>query len=240
MIMRQIACTACVVGTFLLLAPAGREFQPELMAAGASCESLSGLALTNAHVTSATMVAAGGFVPPGGPGPGNAAQQYAALPAFCRVAVTSNPVSDSDIKIEVWLPAAGWNGRFQGTGNGGWGGTITYTALAVAIGQGYAAASSDVGHSTPGGSFAMNHPEKLRDYAYRGAHEMTVQAKAVINAFYGTPQKTSIFSGCSTGGRMGIVEASKYPEDYDAYVTGATSLTFPRIHGARVQFIRQG
>ena len=117
--MRSRIRTASFVGLFLLLAPAGREFQPALIAAGVSCESLSGLALTNARVTSATLVAPGAFVPPGGAGRGNAAQAFKLLPAFCRVAVTSNPVSDSDIKIEVWLPAAGWTGQFQGTGNGG-------------------------------------------------------------------------------------------------------------------------
>ena len=208
---------------------------PRVGPAGASCESLTGLSLSNATITSATTMAAGAFVPPGGAGRGNAAQQYAALPAFCRVAVTSKPSSDSDIKIEVWLPASGWNGKFQGVGNGGWAGTISYPALSAALAKGYATASTDTGHATAGAAFAMNHPEKLVDYAYRATHEMTVQAKAVIDAFYGTGPKLSLWNGCSTGGRQGVIEASRYPADYNAIVAGATPVTSPRLHAARIQ-----
>src|SRR2546422_5079322 len=116
-----------------------------VMAVGGSCESLIGLSLQNATVTSAATVAAGAFVPSGGAGRGNAAQQYGALPAFCRVAATLKPSSDSEIKIEVWMPSAGWNGKFQGVGNGGWAGTISYPALAAAIASGYSSASTDTG-----------------------------------------------------------------------------------------------
>ena len=105
------------------------------------------------------------------------ARAMAALPAFCRVAVTSKPTADSDIKIEVWLPASGWNGKFQAVGNGGWAGTISYPAMAAAIARGYATASTDSGHTTPGASFAVGHPEKLVDYAHRSLHEMAVNAK---------------------------------------------------------------
>src|SRR5207248_7747447 len=126
----------------------------------------------------AATIEARALVPPGGAGRGNAAQQYAALPAFCRVAATLKPSSDSDIKIEVWLPSTGWNGKFQGVGNGGWAGTISYPALAAAMASGYASASTDTGHSSAGASFATDHPEKLVDYAHRAVHEMTVQAKS--------------------------------------------------------------
>ncbi len=168
-----------------LLAPA----QERPSAAAASCESLASLSLPNAAVTSAAGIAAGGFTPPSAaPGRGVApalARSMAALPAFCRVAVTSKPTADSDIKIEVWLPASGWNGKLQAVGNGGWAGTISYAALAGAVAQGYAATSTDSGHTTPGASFAVGHPEKVVDYAHRSLHEMAVHAKAVTGAYYG-------------------------------------------------------
>jgi feruloyl esterase len=207
-------------------------------AAGASCESLATLALTNATVTSATLVSEGSFTPPGGAGRGNAAQQYAKLPSFCRVAVTAKPSSDSDVKIEVWMPSSGWNGKFQAVGNGGWAGTISYTALAAAVAGGYASASTDTGHSTPGSSFAMAHPEKLVDFSYRAVHEMTVQAKAAIGAFYGNAPRLSLWNGCSTGGRQGVTEAARYPADFNAVVAGATPVTTPHLHGTRLQLSR--
>src|SRR5262245_31437963 len=206
-----------------------------LMAAGASCESLAALSLTNGKVTSAATVAAGAFSPPGGAGRGTASQQYASLPSFCRVTATLTPSSDSDIKIEVWLPVSGWNGKFQAGGNGGWAGTISYAALATAVKSGYASASTDTGHSTPGASFATSHPEKLADYSYRAVHEMTVQAKAVISSFYGGAPRLSMWNGCSTGGRQGVIEASRYPTDYNAIIAGAIPVTSPRLHAARVQ-----
>jgi feruloyl esterase len=150
------------------------------------------------------------------------------------VQVTATPTSDSDIKIEVWLPAQGWNGKFQAVGNGGWAGTISYTALAAAVAGGYASASTDTGHSTPGGDFAIGHHEKLVDYAHRAVHEMTVQSKAIVNAFYGSAPKISFWNGCSTGGRQGIAEASMYPADFDAIVAGASPHPSSRLHAIRL------
>src|SRR4029079_19700207 len=94
------------------------------------------------------------------PAPG-AGQAYKGLLAFCRVATTLKPTSDSDIKVEVWLPASGWNGKFQAVGNGGWAGVISYSAMADAIRAGYASASTDTGHVGGRGTFALDHPEKL-------------------------------------------------------------------------------
>ena len=116
----------------------------------------------------------------------------ATLPAFCRVAATLKPSSDSDIKVEVWLPASGWNGKLQAVGNGGWAGTISYPAMAQALRRGYATTSTDTGHSEPGGAFTLGHPEKFIDFAYRSEHEMTVAAKAVVNAYYGSAPKYSV------------------------------------------------
>src|SRR5262245_4210412 len=123
--------------------------------AAASCSSLASLTLANATVTSAADVAPGAFVPPGA---ATANQTYATLPAFCRVAATLKPTSDSDIKVEVWLPSAGWNGKFQAVGNGGWAGTITYAAMASALKGGYATASTDTGHAGGGVEFVIGHP----------------------------------------------------------------------------------
>jgi feruloyl esterase len=202
-----------------------------------TCESLSTLTLNNARVTSAAVVQPGAFIPPGSNAT-NASQPYAALPAFCRVAATSTPTSDSDIKIEVWMPVSNWNQKLQSVGNGGWAGTISYGAMAPALARGYATASTDTGHSTPGAAFAMNHPEKLIDYGHRAVHEMTVHAKAIVAAFYGGAPKLSLWNGCSTGGRQGVIEASQYPADYDAIIAGATPVTSPRLHGVRMQFNR--
>ena len=104
---------------------------------------------------------------------------------FCRVAATLTPSSDSDIKIEVWLPASGWNGKFQAVGNGGWNGNVPYAALANAVIAGYATAGTDTGHVGNTAAFALGHPEKLIDFGYRAVHEMTVKAKSIIDAFYG-------------------------------------------------------
>jgi len=208
------------------------------VSAGVSCDSLSAAPLAGGRVTSASLVAAGAFTPPGAGGRVGTSSPYAALPEFCRVAATLTPTTDSDIKIEVWLPRSNWNGKFQAVGNGGWAGTISYGAMASALAGGYATASTDTGHSTPGAAFAMNHPEKLVDYGHRAVHEMTVQAKALILAFYGDAPKLVLWNGCSTGGRQGVIEASMYPADYDAIIAGATPVTTPGLHGVRVQFNR--
>jgi len=190
---------------------------------GASCESLASLALPDTKITLAQVVSGGGFSPPGGGqrgGKAGGASPYQSLPEFCRVAATLTPSSDSDIKVEVWLPA-GWNRKFQAVGNGGWAGTISYSAMAEAIKLGYATASTDTGHSTSGGAFVLGHPEKLVDFGWRSEHEMTVKGKAIVQAFYGTAPRRSYWNGCSTGGRQGLQEAQKFPNDFDGIIAGA-------------------
>jgi feruloyl esterase len=117
------------------------------------------------------------------------------LPAFCRVAATLKPTADSNVKIEVWMPASGWNGRFQGVGNGGWDGSIAYAGLASALRRGYAAGSTDTGHAGDTGSVAVGHPEKLVDFGYRAVHAMTVRAKAIVKAFYGDGPRHAYWLG---------------------------------------------
>ena len=189
----------------------------------ATCESLATLALPNTAITMAQPVAAGAFSVPGARG-GRGANAMADLPAFCRVAATLTPSSDSDIKIEVWLPAANWNGKFQAVGNGAWSGAIGYAALADALRRGYATSSTDTGHSGGSASFALGHPEKLIDFAYRSEHEMTVKAKAIVGAFYGSAPKYSYWNGCSAGGRQALKEAQMFPADFDGIIAGSPGL----------------
>ena len=186
--------------------------------ASSSCESLSSLALPNTSIALAQVVPAGAFTLPG---TGPATTQFSPLPTFCRVAATLSPSSDSDIKIEVWLPAADWNGKFQAVGNGGWAGTISYGAMAWALQEGYATASTDTGHAGANASFAIGHSEKVIDFAYRAVHEMAVKSKAIIAAFYGHAPRFSYWTGCSTGGRQALMEAQRYPEDFDGIIAGA-------------------
>jgi len=189
-------------------------------AVAASCDSLTSLTLPHTAITAAQLVAAGTFTLPGA-GAGPNGPQFNTLPGFCRVSATLKPSADSEIKFEVWMPAEGWNGKFQGVGNGGWSGAIGYGPLAAALRRGYAAASTDTGHSGGSGSFALGHPEKLIDFAWRAVHEMTVQAKAIVAAFYGNGARLSYWTGCSSGGKQGLMEAQRFPGDYDGIVAGA-------------------
>ena len=185
----------------------------------ASCESLSTLKLPGTTVTSAQVVAAGAFEAPAGPQPAT----FKELPAFCRVVAEINPAKESDIKLEIWMPASGWNGKYEGVGNGGFAGSIGYGGLATAVKAGYAAASTDTGHAAGGtaAGWALGHPDLIVDFGYRGIHEMTVKAKAVIQAFYGNAPQRSYFGSCSNGGRQALMEAQRFPEDYDGIIAGA-------------------
>ena len=204
-------------------------------AAAATCESLASLALPDTTITTAQTVAAGAFaMPSGGFMPSPISPKT--LPAFCRIAATLRPSKDSDIKIEVWLPVEGWNGKFQGVGNGGWTGSITYPALMEALQKGYASASTDTGHAgNPlDGSFALGHPEKVTDFGYRAVHEMTVKGKAIVAAFYEKNAQYSYWNGCSSGGKQGLKEAQRYPNDYDGIIAGAPANYWTHLTAATV------
>lgn len=193
-------------------------------AEAASCDSLKTLSLPDTTITIAEVVPAGAFtLPPGTPAgpPGMPPPRFDNLLPFCRVAATLTPTSDSDIKIEVWMPVSGWNEKFQAVGGGGWAGAISYGALGQAVARDYASASTDTGHTGANGKFALSHPEKLIDYAYRSEHEMTLKAKAIIRAFYGSAPRLSYWNGCSTGGKQGLTEVQRYPNDYDGIIVGA-------------------
>jgi len=194
----------------------------------ATCESLGSLSLPDTTITMAQPVAAGAFTPPaaGRGGRGPEANPYKDLAAFCRVAATIKPTSDSDIKMEIWLPASGWNGKLEANGNGGWSGSIAPATLAAGLARGYAAAMTDLGHDGGSASFALGHPEKLIDWGYRADHEMTVKSKAIIAAFYGEAPKLSYWNGCSAGGRQALKEAQKYPEDFNGIVAGSPGVNW--------------
>ena len=198
-----------------------------------TCEQLAQLTLPNAQIADAQTIAAGTFTPPEAAEPWMRADAsfYKQLPAFCRVTAVSKPTADSDIKIEVWLPATGWNAKFRGQGNGGFAGSIDYRALGWAIVQGYATAATDTGHAANGGdaTWALNHPEKIIDFAHRAIHEMTVFGKATANAFYGEAPRKSYFASCSNGGRQALMEAQRYPDDYDGILAGAPANYFTHL-----------
>jgi feruloyl esterase len=196
-------------------------------ASAATCEALASLMLPEATVTLAQPVAAGAFTPPGGQGGRGGAQAqsaFATLPAFCRVAATLTPTPHSDIKVEVWLPEANWNGRFMGVGNGGWTGSINYGAMSDALRRGYATASTDTGHVGGSASFALEHPEKLVDFGSRSVHVMTVAAKRVVAGRYDRGPEQSYWNGCSAGGRQGLKAAQMFPADYDGVIAGAPAV----------------
>jgi feruloyl esterase len=205
--------------SLLLLAAGSVLFVPTTAHAATSCAALSReLTLPNTTITLATEVPAGALKLSGaGGGPGGPPMNFAALPAFCRVAGTIRPTADSDIRFEVWMPLSGWNGKFVGGGNGVWAGSIAYGDMVMPLSRGYATAASDVGHQGGplDGSFLTGHPEKLTDFGHRAVHETAVAAKATISAFYGSGPRRSLYASCSTGGRIGLMEAYRYPDDYD-------------------------
>lgn len=145
------------------------------------------------------------------------------------------PSADSNIRIEVWLPLQGWNGRLLGEGNGGFAGDIGYRELTTGVQQGFATATTDMGTSSSmpiQADALIGHPEKWKDWGFRATHVMTVLSKEVIHAFYRTSPRYSYFRGCSTGGQQGLAEAQRFPNDYDGVLSGAPANARTRLHDA--------
>jgi hypothetical protein len=190
-----------------------------------TCEQLGSIKLKDVSSITAQSVAAGTFTPPGSAALTN-------LPAFCRVSLVIKP----QINIEVWLPMA-WNQRLQAVGGGGYAGAISWPALATAIRNGYATASTDTGHNgatQPGGSFALNpdgstNTQLIDDFAFRSLQELTVQSKELIRSFYAERPKYSYWNGCSTGGRQGLIQAQRLPGGYDGILAGAPAINWDRF-----------
>lgn len=197
-----------------------------LPASASKCESLAALHLTDVVVTEAEVLASGILVLPSN-------QPISDLPAFCRVAATITPSIDSEIRVELWMPQAGWNGRIEGTGNGGLAGGINYGSLAAGVRLGYAVANTDMGTSVPPGADAsvfVDRPERWADWGYRATHAMTVLAKQLVSTYYEHPAEKSYFVGCSTGGEQGLMEAQRFPDDYDGIVSGAAANNRTGVH----------
>ena len=223
-------------------------------AAATPCTNLAGLPIHHGMITSAMDNDTGVFVTPTTP-----PSTLTGLPAFCRVTATLTPMSDSSIKIEVWLPKTTWNGRFLGTGGGGFQGVITYTELAAGIQGGFASANSDLGTGSSGcsplycGSSGLTnplalafgapttpttglfgHPERIKDFGYRAIHLMTLRGKEIAQAFYNQRAHTAYFAGCSTGGQNALMEAQRFPEDYNGILAGAPAFNRTHLHTAAI------
>jgi feruloyl esterase len=181
---------------------------------GQSCEKLAQHSRPNVSVTTAETIHGGTLTP------AKDAKALKGLPDFCRVSVTLRPTSDSEIRSEVWLPTSNWNGKFLAVGSGGWGGSIAYDGMADALRRGYATSATDDGHTGPSANFIVGHPEKFIDFAYRAEREMTVEAKKLVQEFYGRPPRYSYWNGCSGGGREGLLQAYRYPDEFDGIIAG--------------------
>ena len=216
-----------VLHTFVAALPAvvlalAAAAAPPLLAAPApaasACEALANLKIAGTTITTATQVAAGGFTPPAAGGRG--ARPMTDVPAFCQVHGVATPTPMSQVHFEVWLPAEGWNGKLNVVGNGGLAGTIGYAAMGTAVRGGFAAASTDTGHTSTEPATWLGDRERLIDYSYRGLHLTTVDAKSIVQAYYTSQARQSYYTGCSTGGKQGLMEAQRYPADFDGILAG--------------------
>jgi feruloyl esterase len=201
----------------------------------ADCSSLKSLHLENTTITLAESVTSGSLLIPGNAPIGG-------LPTLCRVAGILRPTSDSIIHFELWLPAQDWNGRFLGVGNGGFAGTIYYSQLAAYVKRGFAAAGSDAGHQAEAtdASWAFGHPEKIKDFGWRAVHLTRLRSAEIIAAFYGKHDQKAYFDSCSDGGREALMEAQRFPEDYDGILAGApanawTTMVASGVSGMQVR-----
>lgn len=196
-------------------------------AAAAGCESLAGMTLGNATITAATAI-----TPPFSVAGKDPPKPVSISAPFCRVEGTIRPTADSDIRFELWLPPpASWNGKYEGVGNGGFAGSIVYPAMNWALTAGYAVSGTDTGHSgSPIDSrWAVGHPDKIVDFGWRAIHETALASKAIVQTYYGHTPAHAYFSGCSDGGREALMEAQRFPDDYDGIVAGAPANAWTRL-----------
>ncbi len=197
------------------------------------CATLGRAALSAGRVESVQEYPDGTFQAPDSSNPFTGAPITPAalqVPAFCRVVATLKPTANSNIRMEVWLPSQGWNQKLVGIGNGGFAGSVLYPDLASGLRAGYVAVSTDTGHS--GGvpkAFEKTPSEVLTDYGWRAAHQMTLAAKTLATVYYGRRPRVSYFSGCSGGGRMALIEAQRFPADYDGVLAGSAAFSYARL-----------
>jgi feruloyl esterase len=198
----------------------------------ASCEDLASLKLPDTTIDTAQSIPAGDYTT-------SDKVTRKAMPAFCRVMASVRDAPDSDIRVEMWLPKDQWKGVFQGTGNGGYGGGFDqgYNGMEYGVKRGYASATTDMGTApaTPlDGDPLIGHPQKWKDWGSLSTHVMTSVGKDIAKAFYGEAPKHSYYTGCSTGGQQGLIEAEYYPDDYDGVLIGAPVVNRTWGHAAVV------
>ena len=195
----------------------------------ADCAALQHLTLQDTTITLAEPVTSGTLTLPD-------AAPLKGLPAFCRVAGVLHPTSDSAIHFEVWLPGQDWNGRLLGAGNGGFAGSIGVRQMAGYLMRGFAVSGSDAGHRAEAGdaSWAFGHPEKVKDFGWRAVHLTAERSKQIVVAYYGKPQSKAYFDACSDGGREALMEAQRFPEDYDGILAGAPANYWSHLLGAAI------
>lgn len=216
------AMVCALAGAAMIMLAACASPPPQEAVANGDCASLVGLSLdVGGVVERATPIAAGErFMVDGTPIGLNAHK------AFCRVSVLLQPVDGSSIRTEVWLPAAAdWNGRYLAAGNGGYAGSLVMPIIGMhrAMAGGYASAGTDSGHQgvAEEANWAHGNRVAVEDWAHRANHVTTEAAKQLIRVFYGRPAERSYFSGCSNGGREALMQAIRYPNDYDGIISGA-------------------
>ena len=188
-----------------------------------ACALLGNLILPDTTISMATVVDENSFTAP-------RQDEPLSLPSFCRLSGVTSPA----INFEVWLPLNDWNGKFQVVGNGGMAGTISYAAMAGALRRGYATASTDTGHEAGPISFdaswASGRPDLIEDFGHRALHLTTVNGKQTVAAFYDSPPEYSYYVGCSKGGQQGLMEAQRYPDDFDGIIAGDPANDWTRFY----------
>ncbi|MGB6686257.1 MAG: tannase/feruloyl esterase family alpha/beta hydrolase [Terracidiphilus sp.] len=209
----------CAIACLCIFSFAAAWGQPPASATQ-KCRDLASLKLPHTDVIEADVTEAGQMAAPQGD---EKDLLFGKLPAFCHVQAESHPSADSKIKIDVRLPVDGWNGKFLGVGNGGFAGQIDYRRMARDLLSGYATAGTDTGHTGSGidATWALGHPEKIADFGYRAVHEMTLTGEAIAQAYYGRAASHRYFASCSDGGREALMEAQRFPTDYDGILAGA-------------------
>jgi hypothetical protein len=217
---------ACMIVSGLAMAAAGSAW-------AADCAGLKSLKLEGTEIVAAETVTSGMLEIP-------EAASLHDLPSFCRVQGIMRPSSDSKIRFEVWLPDKEWNGRILGVGNGGFAGVIGYDGLATYLKRGFVVSGTDTGHQANGtdASWAYRHPEKVKDFGWRSIHLTAERSKQIVQAFYGKPQQKAYFDACSDGGREALMEAQRFPGDYDGILAGAPAYAWSTLLASGVSALQ--
>jgi feruloyl esterase len=231
-VMKNTSCFAVLAATALWTGSGVAHAQPRkpVLDAAARCAALAGLKLRDTTIASAVLV-------PARPAETAIAADVPGYRSFCRVVARVRSEPGSDIGVELWLPVHGWTGVFHGNGSGGFAGTFAlgYSGMVEGLRRGFATATTDAGTApaTPlEGDALIGQPRKWRDWGRLSTHAMTTTGKAITRAFYGQVPRRSYYTGCSTGGQMGLIEALHYPEDYDGILVGAPVMNRTWGHAA--------